>query len=271
MSPTDMPTEAQREESLLNYGRCVHLFEFVDKAVLPVLESGPPRSTSYENAIVISFYRSHYVMHSLTKLDALTDFQAVRSLTRSLFEIYLDIRTLSADHSLCEKYHAYTALGRMRAAIEIADFVRDNPSQEREERYELQIKLARDSAKIAECEEWLRTLYGRTVDLAKKGKMAIPHNWTDSNNLERVKSLPPAFLEFYSTEYAQACWYVHGGGVGFGGISAAGIVHIWSYGLQIAKGLFQNVVLECCLELNLVTAIPGLLKGLRDCDAVDRY
>ncbi len=45
-------------------------------------------------------------------------------------------------------------------------------------------------------------------------------------------------------------------------------MQVWSYGLEIAKSLFQNIVYDCCIELHLVSAIPDLLEGLRDCDDI---
>lgn len=256
-------TPEQRESGWDAYKDCAYVYGYVEDIIVPRLTDSPLRTDPFESALAMSFFRSHYYMSSLTQLSRPTDFQAVRSITRSLFEVYLDIKDLAQDPKLSERYHAYTALGRMRASIEIADYVAANPSPRLAIRYKNHIELANDAAQIAECEGWLKNLYGKSnVDIRRSGHRTIPVNWSDANNHDRAKRHGPVLLEYYKTEYAAASWFVHGGGTSVGGIDVVGLLNAWAYGMRMAVGLYRNSMYECCVHLKLVKDVKQLIEHL---------
>jgi len=74
-------------------------------------------------------------MRSLVRLDHFDDFQAARSLARSMFELLLDMRSLQRDPALSKRYSSFPKIERMRTAIRIADFVAAHSSTGRNTKY----------------------------------------------------------------------------------------------------------------------------------------
>jgi hypothetical protein len=73
-------------------------------------------------------------MRSLTKLDEAPDFQVVRSVARSMFELLLDMKILRSNRSLSARFTHHPRIDRMRTAIRVREFVAKNPTPDRKKK-----------------------------------------------------------------------------------------------------------------------------------------
>ena len=90
-----LPLDKQVE----SFYKATHLFhQFAQHAIIPVLR-GQLNLTGVEKAYVIMFYQMYAWLRSLVSLNAFADIQAVAVATRSVFELLLDLKILSADET----------------------------------------------------------------------------------------------------------------------------------------------------------------------------
>ena len=129
-----LDSETIRKYALAAYQGTKHCYQYLQDHVISVLQSLLTR-TEYEESLVGTYYRSHLLMRSLVRLDHFDDFQAARSLARSMFELLLDMRSLQRDPALSKRYSSFPKIERMRTAIRIADFVAAHSSTGRNTKY----------------------------------------------------------------------------------------------------------------------------------------
>jgi len=226
-------------ETIKGYARAayqgtLHYYEFVQAHVIPVLQSRLNRS-EYEESLVGAYYRSHLLMRSLVKLDDFDDFQAVRSIARSLFELLLDMKLLQLDPTLIARFSSYSTIERMRSAIRVADFVAKHPSPDRAKRYRHQINLAGDTAEIKKCEATLLKVYGITTAIGTERAAKFPKTWSKMDVRTQAAKISVEDEEKYIAVYPIDSWFVHGGLVGIAGISQDGLVNAYGRGQLLAQ------------------------------------
>jgi Family of unknown function (DUF5677) len=83
-----------------------------------------------EEAIRTSYFRMVLLLRSLVALNNVQHFQTVASVTRSLFELYLDIKTLASGS--CDKtvrrYWDFVEVERYRTAKQLLRFAEKHPN-----------------------------------------------------------------------------------------------------------------------------------------------
>jgi hypothetical protein len=236
-------------------------YQYVHINVEPVLQ-GLDASTTYISVLIDLYMRIHLFMRSLTKLDEAPDFQVVRSIARSMFEVLLDIKALQANPSLSERLSHHPRIERMRTAIKVRDFVAKNRTPEREEKYKLQIALANNTDEIHECQRILRDIFGKTTDISVDGARHLPLTWSQTNVREhaRVSSIDDELD--YLAGYSKDSWFVHGGLAGIANVPELALVNACCKGHLKSQATYHAGNCIISTELGLSDRIPGLSENL---------
>ncbi len=99
------------------------VFKFSEKYVIPILNAALNKSET-ENALYTSYARMYLLLHALTQLNQIRDYQTVVSSTRSIFELFLDLKIIAdnlIDKSVV-KYFAFNEVEKFRVAEFFSEF-----------------------------------------------------------------------------------------------------------------------------------------------------
>jgi Family of unknown function (DUF5677) len=106
--------------------RCMH--DFSREVMLPVLKTLLVLSPQ-EIAVRDTYYKMYLLLGSALVMNNLDHFQSVASLTRSIFELSLDLKILAKDQTGedARKYNEFPEIERYRAAEQLVKFADANP------------------------------------------------------------------------------------------------------------------------------------------------
>jgi len=256
-------SETIRKYALAAYQGTQRSYQYLQDHVIPVLQSMLSR-TEYEESLVGAYYRSHLLMRSLVKLDHPDDFQAVRSLARSMFELLLDMKSLQRDPALSKRYSSFPMIERMRTAIQVADFVAAHLSTALNTKYKHQIALAGDTNTLQECEDTLRDVFGITTNISADRARRFPKSWSRSDIKTQATRSGLEDEENYVAEYPVGSWFVHGGFVGMQGITFDGFVNAYGRGHLLAQKSCHGSTFIIGKELKLFDAQIDLWTNLKE-------
>lgn len=240
------------------FGATCLLQGFVDREITPLIGAAIQPSP-LESALATTHFRINGWLRTLTKLNSVSDIQAVCSGARSIFELAIDMGELAADHSLAERFHAFTKVERFydaKLAVEFVDANQLDPSAFRAERV-----FVTSSANVAECDRLIDKFFSRN----KHGDPIWPSSWSPHGRTRmRCQRLGPEYSKLYRFTYKRLSWYVHAGAVGTGGIDEDGLKGIYGWAhfqAQDAARLALDVVAK---EFHLFASRPELRKALKD-------
>lgn len=198
--------------------------EYLQKEVISELNSGYCIYDDKKRALADIFYRIYACLTSISKLNEASDFQSVAILTRTAFELFVDLKLIS-DKSEIENYRKFTKSERYRSAKQIVDYVTEDPSR---------------ASKFPD--------YDILHDFIKNNT-AIPdkkNHWTGISFKDAAKD---AQLEFwYFRVYKFLSWQAHGGFAGQQDLDSDSFKRI--YGISITY--FLDVLsMSAAMLLNL--------------------
>src|SRR5712692_3080294 len=176
----------------------------VREVMIPQLKAllGP---TVQEIALRDIYFKMHLLLGSAITMNCLDHFQSVAALTRSLFELLLDMKILAGDKTgdAVKSYNEFPEIERYRRAGQLVAFAASYPNQIKQD-------LSTQRAFIADPQRKARV----TRAIGPKGK--YPDHWTGKNPRERARSTGEEAL--YVEVYALLIWYVHAGAAGTAGM-----------------------------------------------------
>jgi hypothetical protein len=175
------------------------LNEFDKQEVRGVI-AGLLAKTDRENCYWGIYLRGKANVESLLCLKQVRDFQAIAMLTRSLFELSVDVKLIDVIPNAVEKIHAFSQVEKLRAAKKIEDFKDTNPNS----RVDATIYKAFITNNRARIDAEQATAW--------PGARKVEH-WSGLNLRDRVTRLGSQFLETYEVKYPQMSWYTHAAGV----------------------------------------------------------
>ena len=193
--------------------------DFVQSRVIGTL-SGQIDLSQQEEAVLGIFFRTHALACSLVRLNHKIDFNAVAVIARTLFELLLDIKILSAptiEQQDLDRFISFPDVDRFRKACRILDLQKQHPdlvdnslfdSAKRKEFVETPGKGNTIEAKVD-------SLWGRD----KKGKLIWPDHWSGSSIRKRAESFGPLYEQEYLEIYSLLSSYTHGGSNAYSGLS----------------------------------------------------
>lgn len=198
--------------------------------------------TVRENYFLLNYNRAVLsVEHPLT-LKYSKDFQVVAMITRSLFEIAVEMWMMTKDKDAAERVTAFTEYEKLRSARKIVKFGVKDPDKA----FILSVYL-----------EYIRQNEAR-IDAEQgrlwPGRKQVGH-WSLEDMAQRCESLNAEFQELYSSYYQQFSWYVHSGVVGVVNVDQDTLSHLCGIAFQIVVKCY-SLILEAINQL-----LPDVSRG----------
>jgi hypothetical protein len=136
------------------------------------------------------YFKMYLFLRSAITMNRLDHFQSVAALTRSLFELLLDLKILARDKTgdALKRYNDFPEIERYRRAEQLVKFDASNPNQIKQD-------LSAQRAFISDPQRQARV---RSA-IGPKGK--YPDHWTGKNARKRARSTgeEPLYVEVVRT------------------------------------------------------------------------
>jgi hypothetical protein len=192
--PTDVSTYPERFFTAIK-----SLNEFDQKEVRGVI-GGLVARTDRDNCFAGIYYRSKANVESLLSLKSVRDVQAITMLTRSLFELAVDIRLIDVIPDAVRKIKTFSEVELLRAAKKVVSFKAANPTA---------------SVNSSIQAEFIKN-NGSRIDAEKSvvwpGASKVSH-WSQLDLRSRAQLLKAPFEEIYEVRYPELSWYTHAAGL----------------------------------------------------------
>lgn len=242
-------THAEDRAAALHRRTC-DFFQFNDERVFPFLDLKDDEE-SLISALRGTYLRAYYLLWSLTRLDHLGDFQVIMSISRSLFEIYLDQLHLLKDPGSSDLYQAFANIDKMKRAIKVSRHFGKSPHPELEDRFRHLLNMANDPHNIDACEKSLRDTFGITTDIRQDGAKHFPTHWSKINQIGKRAEINQTAHAFYLTYYAKASWSVHGGSSAISHVDLDGGWNSFAEGHELSTNLMMNITYQTSVVMKL--------------------
>lgn len=240
-----LPDFSQRDLINAYFDGMKEAVDFVQTQVMPILK-GQINLNDRETAIVGIFYRIHALGSSLTRLNKFLDFNTVAISCRTIYELLLDLKLLSADDSTAEdvkRFHAFPRVNRFCAAQRISEFQTKNPGVEAHAFFDTQIRqnFLTTLRKHSMIESQVCSLWGTT----KKGKPRWPDHWSGLSIRKRAEKFGEIYEQEYLEIYGMLSWYTHAGSTSYAGFPKDTLEGIYGFSQNISRKMYiESLIIE---------------------------
>jgi hypothetical protein len=227
-----------------------HMHDFGREVMIPQLKAllGP---TAQEIALRDIYFKMHLLLGSAVTMNRLDHFQSVAALTRSLFELHLDMKILAADKTgdTVKRYNEFPEIERNRRAEQLIAFDAVHPGEIRQD-LSAQRAFVSDPARQAR------------VTTAIGPKRKYPDHWSGMNTRARAQRAGQEAL--YMEAYALLSWYVHAGAAGTAGMGKDALESVFGF----CHGLIRRMLLDdikVCAKATKISELaeyPGWMTSL---------
>lgn len=225
--------------------------KFAESIMIPLLK-GQIQLSDKEKAIVGTYYRMYAWVRSMVAMNSRIHFQGAAAAARSLFELFLDIKTLSTDKTgeFVKRFHAFPEIEKFRVAKNLISFCDEHPNDTKLDDSR-QRTFVNKPGKQQTIDQTIVKYWGVT----RKGKPNIPEHWTGKNIRERARDLGLEYEELYVKTYPYLSWYIHSGSTGYAGLDEKGIEGCFGLSHSIAQQIFLDATLICAQEMKISIAV----------------
>lgn len=227
-----------------------HMHDFSHDVMIPQLKA-LLRPSAQEIALRDIYFKMYLLLRSALTMNRLDHFQSVAALTRSLFELLLDIKILARDKTgdAVKRYNEFPEIERYRRAEQLVVFDASNPNQIKQD-------LSAQRAFISDPERQARV----TSAIGPKGK--YPDHWTGRDARARARSTGEEAL--YVEVYALLSWYVHAGAAGTAGMSRDALESVFGVCHALIRRIFLDAIAICAkaTKISELTEFPGWMTRL---------
>lgn len=228
---------------------------FVQSKIIGILQ-GQINLSQQEKAVYSTFLRIFVLVNSLIRLNKKIDFNGVAIITRTIFELLLDIKTVSesaVSSQTLERFFAFSEIDRFRKAVRIVELQKEHPSLVDHSLLPSDIRkeYTEYPGRKAEIEYKVEKLWGKT----RKGKLNWPDHWTGSS----IRKVSESFGNLYEQEYLELyCYlssYTHGGPSAVLGMSEEALECVYAVSLECSRKMFVESLVICSDTFNINKAI----------------
>jgi hypothetical protein len=227
-----------------------HMHDFGREVMIPQLMAllGP---TAQEIALRDTYFKMHLLLGSAVSMNRLDHFQSVATLTRSQFELHLDMKIIAADRTgdAVRRYNEFPEIERYRRAEQLIAFDSAHPGQ-------IKRDLSAQRTFVSEPARQAR------VAAAIGAKKRYPEHWSGMNARDRARSAGQEAL--YVEVYALLSWYVHAGAAGTAGMSKDALVSVFGVCHGLIRRIFLDTI-EVCAKATKISELaeyPGWMRSL---------
>jgi hypothetical protein len=195
-----------------------------DKEAVRGLVQGLLALSKRELCFTGSYYRAVGNIETTLTLKNVRDFQAIAMMSRSIFEIAVDL-ALAVETPESEKHIiAHADVEKLRAARKIVEFTGSNPGA---------------TVHDATYREFIASQEDR-IDQEAKALWPTSYNsvahWSGINLEKRVAKMGMPFTQVYAVNYPQLSWYAHAG--------IAGVLNLEKESFRMLAGVAFTVMAE---------------------------
>jgi hypothetical protein len=227
-----------------------HVHDFGREVMIPQLRAllGP---TDQEIALRDIYFKMHLFLGSAITMNRLDHFQSVAALTRSLFELLLDMKILAADKTgdAVTRYNEFPEIERYRRAQQLIAFDAAHPGQIKQD-LSAQRAFVSDSVRQAR------------ITTAIGAKKKYPDHWSGMNARDRARSAGEEAL--YVEVYALVSWYVHAGAAGTAGMGKDALESVFGVCHGFIRGIFLDAIAVCAkaTKISELAEYPAWITSL---------
>ncbi len=249
------------ETNIAFHAGTIELTKTAKEFINPLIETFM-KPSKYEQCLKTLYMRMFLLVQSLAKLDNAEDFQTVISTSRTLFEIYADIKLMvkyfPEDPLLPEKFEEIAIFKRFQKANRLSEFLKENPQFEDN-------GSAKEFSEDEKVINKLSTLCSKfDWDLNSKGLPKPIEHWSGIKQLfQRLEKLDVKDELMYKEFYHIQSYFIHGSGDGLFKISDSMLKGLFSHGHHYSQNIFIESVDLVAKELKISKAIEGLIDELK--------
>jgi hypothetical protein len=160
--------------------------------------------TLRERYLTVNYHRAAFNVEMMLAIKDTKQFQALSLLARTIFELAVEMKSITVDPKAAEKIELFSRVELLRASRRLVEFKTKHPDEKIH--HELQ-------------EEFL-TQFGPATDAAEAamwppnpvtGRSPSVKHWTLKDLFRRATDLGSPFDRIYSVHYAHLSWMTHSG------------------------------------------------------------
>jgi hypothetical protein len=231
-----------------------YMHDFSCECMLPVLKAllSP---TPQEVAVRDTYYKMTLLLQTALVMNTSDHFQSIASVTRSLFELWIDLKILAQDTTGEEvrKYHEFPEIERYRTAEQMVKFVDAHPQA-------LRMDISRQRVFHADPERAVRIAKVKTRRKDRK----LPAHWTDKDVRSRARSVGQEAK--YVEAYPLLSWYVHAGAAGTAGMNRQALDGVIGFCHGRIHEMFVDATSTCAKATKIANleCFDGWMKGIKE-------
>jgi hypothetical protein len=235
--------------------------DFVQSKVIPILQD-QMKLSDRESAILGTFYRVHLLCSSQTRLNNLKDFNAVAINCRTVFELLLDLKLLSAEDCSDEdikKFDAFPEIDKFRSAQKLLNFQTNNPGLESRTIIDnkfRQVYLSNiDKNKITKT---VKMFWG----VNKKGEPKWPRHWSGLSIRDRAEKLGAISVQEYLEVYWMLSINAHSGSAPYFGLSEETLESVYGTCMDKSRKMYLESLEICSKVFSLYQGMDNLFQAI---------
>jgi len=211
------------------------MHDFSTEVMLPLCKTLLSRSRQ-EIAVIDTYFKMTLLLRASLALNTLDYFQTVASLTRSLFELWLDLKILAQDTTGDDvrRYNEFPELERYRAAERLVEFAATNP---------VTMDISAQQAFCNDPQRKQQIASIKTQRKAQRKRRNLPEHWTDKDVRARACSVGQEAM--YVEAYPLLSWYVHAGAAGTAGMDRASLEPVFGFCHHLIQRIFLDATAAC--------------------------
>ena len=209
-----------------------------------------------ENCFLGTYYRTTANIESLLALNNPTHFQAAAMLSRSLFELAVDIKLIDKIPGGWLKMVFFVEIEKLRSARKMIDFARLNPGRTFDVSLQTEF-VAKNAGRI---EQNQKTLWPSKKPKAQPSDLK---HWSSKDLSQRAALLGDPFDEMYNSQYPRLSWYVHSGLTGVLNLPSEFFPMVHGYALSLCMSCYSQILESVIHEFKIHLADDKIHKTLK--------
>ena len=186
--------------------------------------------TPRERHLTYNYHRAAINAEMLVSITDTKQFQAMTMLTRAIFEISVEMRTILNDKDAAEKIEVFNNIERLRAATKLVEYTKHHSDAPvHSETYKNFLKANEATIRREQKRIW------------PNEKMSDVQHWTLKQLPQRAEVLGGVFKQIYHVSYSELSWYVHGG--------TAGVINLGTNAFAYLAGICYKVSADAYSEI----------------------
>ncbi len=231
------------------------LCNFVFEKVLPKLDDiSRLQPTDFEQALIATFQRISLLVRGVSELKEPMHFQIVAMVSRTNFELLLDMKALVRESGAAEKFLAFSEVNKVRKGNELLKFFVKHPAL-KTDAHQFQLDYSADVGRQTRIDGIRATLWPKSG-----GK---PKHWSGKTTKELAEEAGPEYELRYLTDYYLESNYVHASPVGIQGMNDEALTAVFVTRHLLIQQIFAEATVDVCTAVHLFTGSPDLREELK--------